>query len=886
MNKKIYLSPEQDLAANPNENVWVQANAGTGKTSVLVQRLLRIMFRTPELTNSGILCLTYTNAGAGEMRNRILSALRQWAMASDDELKDLLKGVSWNVAPDESDLSHAREIFFKYIDNPTILKIKTIHGFCEEILRRFPLEAGISPSWNLISDANQRVLQQEAFARLINTSNNENVINAFSHIVNRVSESYVDDLLKILNEQYKYFFNLNYIDKYRKYFIDTTRFFLNLDKPVNREKSKEKLIKIIQEASEDINGVKKPASYLIKIINFTKKYIENTIDFEEYKKAYLTDSGTKNYHVSKKSYLIEEQERVYQINQHNLAEVLFKDSISLFDLSAAFTKIYKELKKQKNLLDFDDLILYTKKLFSSPETMGWILSQLDTNLNQILIDEAQDTSPAQWDILRMLSGDFFSEGDASGLPRSLFVVGDTKQSIYGFQGADPKAFASSREEISKHIKQNLRTIQEIPLEQSFRSLEPILRTVDAFFGNSEISQITGFVNNSHKAFRQDKGGLVEIHKLMAKKESEETILDYIIKIADKIKSLIDDKQYLPRDIMVLVQRRNPFVSPLVKELKKRNIEVAGSDRIVLPEFPAIRDLLNLIRFCLDQTDDYSLCCVLKSPIFRLKEEEIFNICKIKNDENFARKKQNKSAILTTVFEVLETEQPEIYLKLKNIIGDAKSMGPYSFFSTLLNTDNVRKNMIAALGGQIIDPIEEFMTICLSYERTQPGTLRHFLKWFITGGSEIKRDMDSSSGVRIVTIHGSKGLEAPVIFLIDTIRTPEYEQIFPIPTENLPVIIQKESYNLPPAWLWAPKKKEESETRCVATDAFMKAKIAEYYRLLYVAMTRAKDRLYIYGYTAHKNPPELAWHTLLWRTLSNIPSAKTDEETIRITDDIK
>lgn len=886
MNKKIYLSPEQDLAANPNENVWVQANAGTGKTSVLVQRLLRIMFRTPELTNSGILCLTYTNAGAGEMRNRILSALRQWAMASDDELKDLLKGVSWNVAPDESDLSHAREIFFKYIDNPTILKIKTIHGFCEEILRRFPLEAGISPSWNLISDTNQRVLQQEAFTHLINTSNNENVINAFSHIVNRVSESYVDDLLKILNEQYKYFFNLNDIDKYRKYFIDTTRFFLNLDKPVNQEKSKEKLIKIIQEASEDINGVKKPASYLIKIINFTKKYIENTIDFEEYKKAYLTDSGTKNYYVSKKSYLTEEQERVYQINQHNLAEVLFKDSISLFDLSAAFTKIYKELKKQKNLLDFDDLILYTKKLFSSPETMGWILSQLDTNLNQILIDEAQDTSPAQWDILRMLSGDFFSEGDASGLPRSLFVVGDTKQSIYGFQGADPKAFASSREEISEHIKQNLRMIQEIPLEQSFRSLEPILRTVDAFFGNSEISQITGFVNNSHKAFRQDKGGLVEIHKLMAKKESEETTLDYIIKIADKIKSLIDDKQYLPRDIMVLVQRRNPFVSPLVKELKKRNIEVAGSDRIVLPEFPAIRDLLNLIRFCLDQTDDYSLCCVLKSPIFRLKEEEIFNICKIKNDENFARKKQNKNAILTTVFEVLETEQPEIYLKLKNIIGDAKSMGPYSFFSTLLNTDNVRKNMIAALGGQIIDPIEEFMTICLSYERTQPGTLRHFLKWFITGGSEIKRDMDSSSGVRIVTIHGSKGLEAPVIFLIDTIRTPEYEQIFPIPTENLPVIIQKESYNLPPAWLWAPKKKEESETRCVATDAFMKAKIAEYYRLLYVAMTRAKDRLYIYGYTAHKNPPELAWHTLLWRTLSNIPGAKTDEETIRITDDIK
>ena len=118
MTQKRTLSPNQDAAANPTENIWVQANAGTGKTSVLVQRLLRILFRTENLDDCGILCLTYTNAAAGEMRNRILSALRTWAMAPDDELAELLSGVASNIPPTPDDLAQARQIFFFYIDNP------------------------------------------------------------------------------------------------------------------------------------------------------------------------------------------------------------------------------------------------------------------------------------------------------------------------------------------------------------------------------------------------------------------------------------------------------------------------------------------------------------------------------------------------------------------------------------------------------------------------------------------------------------------------------------------------------------------------------------------------------------------------------------------------
>ncbi len=876
MTQKRTLSPEQDNAANPAENVWVQANAGTGKTSVLVQRLLRILFRTPDLNNCGILCLTYTNAAAGEMRNRILASLRKWAMASDDDLSNLLMGITINRTPDKNDILHAKQIFFFYIDNPDVLKIKTIHGFCEEILHRFPLEAGISPAWTLVSGAAQRTLLQDAFNILINSASSPIAVNAFNHIVGCVSEYYLDDLLKILSSLYKDFFLVESIYNYRKYFIDTTRNFLNLNSPKLPEPTTETLYKVIKNASDEQNSSKTPKKFLTEIINLTKQYIDKSIDFEKYKLAYLNKTdGQKNTNVASRDYLVAEQERVYQIDQRNMAEKLFDDTMAIFDLASEFAKIYANLKHARNLLDFEDLILYTRKLFSNPETMGWVLSQLNTHLTHILVDEAQDTGPLQWDILRLLVGDFFTDGDTKKTPHSIFVVGDTKQSIYGFQGADPRAFAASRDEIARQIHENMRTIHEVPLAQSFRSLAPILRAVDDFFGDDVVVKLTGFSNNAHKCFRHDNGGLVELHKLISKKTDDIDSVKYISVIADKIQELLDSGDFRPNDIMILVQNRIPFAPLMVRELKKRNIPVVGSDRIILPNFPAIRDLLNLARFCLNPSDDYSLCCVLKSPLFRLTERDIFNVCKIKNSASFAAKTSGKQ---TTVYDVLHNKMPDVYARLTKIMEWSKQLAPYSFFTNVLNDNNSRESMVAALGDQIIDPLEEFMTICLSYERTQTGTLYHFLKWFITGDSEIKRDMDASVGVRVVTVHGSKGLESRVVFLIDTTKTPDTENILPITPEILPG--QKMLNNTyPPVWLWASRA-DNGERREYAANALRKAQIAEYYRLLYVAMTRARDRLYIYGYSSNIRAPEVAWHTQLWRVLGK----SSTDDTIRITDD--
>lgn len=881
MAKKITLSPEQDIAANPAENVWVQANAGTGKTSVLVQRLLRILFRSENIDNCGILCLTYTKAAAGEMRNRILSELQNWAMLSDEELYELLNGVSLNKTITAKDIEHARNVFFKYIDNPELLKIKTIHGFCEEILRRFPLEAGISPSWSLVSDDTQRVLLQDAFSHLINSSNDTRINDAFSYIVGRIDETKVGALLSVLSDRYKDFFQVDDLVKYRKYFIDTTRNFLELDKPVQTEISDKKLEEILNYAEIETKSSKKPVQYLTNVINLTKQYIDKTIDFEKYKDAYLTQNGVPKKNISKKDYLVEEQQRVYLLNQHNLSTQIFNDTIAVFDLAASFAQIYKHIKSQRNLLDFEDLILYTRKLFSSPDIMGWVLSQLNIKLSHILVDEAQDTSPVQWDILRLLSGDFFTEGDTAEKQHSIFVVGDTKQSIYGFQGADPMAFDNSRTEISRQIQQSMRDIKEVPLVQSFRSMPQILYTVDTFFNNSTVKEQTGFINNTHKWVHSDNKAFVELHKLFDCQDENKNINDYIRLIADKIQQILGEKNFAPNDIMVLVQNREPMIPLLVKELKLRSIPVAGSDRIALPDFPAIRDLLNLVRFCINTCDDYSLCVVLKSPIFRLNEGDIFNICSIKNNKNKTKKQTEKNYLPVTIYEVLKETHPDIYERISKIINWSLEMGPYSFFSNVLNSDNTRESMIGALGNQIIDPIEEFLTICLAYERTQAGTLYHFLKWFITGGSVIKRDMDSAAGVRIVTVHSSKGLEAPIVFLIDTVRIPKRENVFPITPEMQPLNLRTIGKNLPPPWIWSPKI-DNSELREQAERALNKVRNAEYYRLLYVAMTRAIKRLYIYGFvTKNKSVHELSWHNQLWQVLSKDTKAIVTEETVRI-----
>jgi len=870
MSQKQIFSENQTIASDPTKNIWVQANAGTGKTTVLIQRLLRILFRNSiaQAKSSGILCLTYTNAAAGEMRNRILTQLGKWANVDDAELAKSLQELSICDNITDQDLLNARKIFFTYIDNPELLKIKTIHSFCEEILRRFPLEAGISPAWSLVSGSAQTVLLQNAFERMINTSfksdnKTKQTVDAFYKIIDIKSEYFLSDLQEKLVMHYKSFFQVDNPEQYRQYFINKVQEILNLKENAPKDTDAQQIQDIIQQAKQIQNGSKKPAQYIQNIIDLSTQYIENTINFDKYKNAYLTKDNSIIKNVLKYDVFTEEAERVYNYQQYLLNKSVFENTLALFDLSMDFADTYKQIKQEQNLLDFEDLILYTQKLFSKPDVMGWVLSQLDISISHILVDEAQDTGPQQWNILRMLAGDFFTDGDTQN-NRSIFVVGDTKQSIYGFQNADPKAFATSREAIAEQIKQNYRTIQEVSLDQSFRSVKPILDTVDFFFNNRDVIEISGFHNNTHKCIREEDKGFVELHNVSQYEATgSKKTKQYVQMIADKIKSITQDEKHSPNDIMVLLQKRKPFAEPLTTALKKYGINVAGSDRINLPSFSAIKDLLHLVRFCINNENDYSLCCLLKSPVYRLKEVDIFNICNIKKTEKN-----------TNIFTILQNVYPDIYDDLTDIVEQSKKLAPYSFFTYVLNKNDNRKKMISALGEQIIDPLEEFLTMCLAYERTQSGTLYHFLKWFITGDSEIKRDMNASDGVRIMTIHGSKGLASPIVFLIDTLTVPKNETML-----DINYLHNNQNYDL---WLW---KTANSDIIQSISDKIRQDEIAEYYRLLYVAMTRTCDKLYIYGCDSAQKQ-QICWHTQLWNVLSQIKEAKIDEDTIRITNDTK
>jgi ATP-dependent helicase/nuclease subunit A len=865
------FSKEQLEASNPSDNIWVQANAGTGKTKVLVHRLLRILFRNGQYDDklaSGILCLTYTNAAAGEMRNRVLDELHKWASATDEQLSELLESVSANNPPTAHDLELARKVFYIYIDNPNMLKIKTIHGFCEEILHRFPIEAGISPTWSLISGAPQTVLLDQAFNRMVKNSVNDisdvkNTMNAFYKIIDIRSEYFLNELRELLLAHYRSFFQVEDVSAYREYFINTIADVLNVKNPLDMSLDIKQLTTIINYAKQLEKASKKPAQYILNIINTTQQYIDNTINFEKYKELYLTKENEIAKKFLQDEVFKQEAFRVYEIQQYLLNKDIFQNTVALFDLSMNFANEYKKIKQEHNLLDFEDLILYTQKLFEKPDVMGWVLSQMDVSLSHILVDEAQDTSPGQWNILRALAGDFFAEGDTAN-NRSLFVVGDTKQSIYGFQNADPRAFAASRQAIADQIKNNYRTIKEVSLDQSFRSTKPILDTVDCFFDCPDIIKETDFYNNKHKCHRINAQGLVEIHNTFKCDETGTAKNKlYVNMLADKIEHLVRQENVIPKDIMILVQKRSAFVDLLSTALKKRGIDIAGNDRIKLPEFSAIKDMLHLIRFCTDNKNDYSLCCVLKSPFYKLKERDIFNICKIKNSD--------KSL---TVFDVLKDVYPDVYNDLSDMINQSKSLAPYSFFTYVLNKNNNRQKIISALGKHVIDPIEEFLTMCLAYERTQPGTLYHFLKWFITGDSEIKRDMDASQGVRIMTVHGSKGLGSKIVFLIDTLTFPKPNQIL-----NINHLHQNNKYDV---WLW------KTGTSAVLDPIIEKNKqddISEYYRLLYVAMTRAKDDLYIYGCDMDR-ANEMVWHKQLWNVFGSAKELFINEDTIRITNDTK
>jgi ATP-dependent helicase/nuclease subunit A len=557
---------------------------------------------------------------------------------------------------------------------------------------------------------------------------------------------------------------------------------------------------------------------------------------------------------------------------------LAEASAAVLALADAVQADYERRKQAEAVLDYDDLIVKTQNLLSRADAAAWVLYKIDGGIDHILVDEAQDTNPAQWSIIEALAAEFFAGAGASDKLRTLFAVGDEKQSIYSFQGANPARFG----EVGRAFRQRAEAMglvwHEVPLTLSFRSTEPILKAVDSVFGRAPAAEGLTWQAGAiiqHDAFRKGEAGLVELWEVEAEEKPDPTnafepwseepagarSVDALCKrIATVIKSWLDQGEPLPAkgrnvragDILILVRRRDPFTTPMIRELKRLGGAVAGADRMKLTDQLAVQDLIALADFLLMPEDDLALAVVLKSPLFGFDDDDLFTLAHGRNGSLWAalQSKANDDARFA-----------EAASRLSAWLARVDFLPPYEFFSELLGADaqRLRKAMLTRLGPEAAEAIDEFLDTALAYDREAAPSLQGFVNQLRAGDVEIKRDMHQErDDVRIMTVHGAKGLQAPIVFLPDTCMRPRLQgvRLYPMPRAGEP---PDEVCHL----IWPPAGHSKLSGIEDCKQLVERAEREEYHRLLYVAMTRAEDRLYVCGWEGlQKRETGAVWYDLI------------------------
>jgi ATP-dependent helicase/nuclease subunit A len=562
-----------------------------------------------------------------------------------------------------------------------------------------------------------------------------------------------------------------------------------------------------------------------------------------------------------------EAARVRRFDEARAALVVREASCALARLGERLLHEYDAAKRLRGVLDFDDLVSVALNLLRRPGVAPWVLFKLDGGIDHILIDEAQDTNPEQWQIVAALAEEFFAGEGARAAIRTVFAVGDMKQSIFSFQRADPQAFLDMRRHFRDRVNAARQDWLELPLEISFRSTEPVLAAVDAIFCRPEAHAGVALDGHDirHFAERSGHAGVVELWPAVCPTPAEEADGDELPlaykrvaepharlarAIAATVARWLADGERLeararglrPGDIMVLVRRRNEFVGELLRALKHHNVPVAGADRLVLTEQLAVRDLAALGRFLLLPEDDLNLAAVLKSPLFDIDEETLFDLCYARDREtlwNRLRTRTETSAELRSAAN-----------RLSAWLARADFVPPYELYAEILGCHGGRRALLHRLGPEAEDPVEEFLALALVYEHEHPPSLQGFLRWLTAAETEVKRDFAARprDEVRVLTVHGAKGLEAPVVFLPDTISVPDQRV----------ALLWSKPDELP---LWKPPGDHAASLYGAEKSAWRDRQLQEYRRLLYVGLTRAQDRLYICGWQTLKRPQDVCWHTL-------------------------
>ena len=878
-------SEAQFRAARPDASTWLAANAGSGKTKVLTDRVARLLLKGVQPQH--ILCLTYTKAAASEMQNRLFQRLGEWAMLGDDRLSAALDDLGAGDVARGEGLAQARTLFARAIETPGGLKIQTIHSFCSSLLRRFPLEAGVSPQFAEMEDRAATLLRAEIVEDIANGPE-AHLVEALAR---HVAGSDFDDLTAAICQRRAEFarpldragllklFDLT--EGFDAAALEALVFLGGEDELLSRtrdmlatggtndQKAAAKLAGIATPKMADLpvlesvflTGAGAKAPFTAKVGSFpTKKLQKDNPDLMDRLEPFML--------------------RVEDARAKRLALAAAQKSEDLHAFAAVFLPEYERRKQLRGWLDFDDLILKARLLLNDPAVAAWVLYRLDGGIDHILVDEAQDTSPVQWDVIEKLAQEFTSGiGARSDVERTIFVVGDKKQSIYSFQGADPDAFDRMQEEFGRRLAETGAALQNAALEFSFRSSAAILRLVDLVFKDSPRA---GFHKDAlHRAFKSDLPGRVDLWPAVEKLDEEEdrdwtdpvdrpgarhhTVI-LAERIAREIKRMIDDKVTIPEDgptrgtfqrrpvhagdFLILVQRRSELFSEIIRACKAARLPIAGADRLKVGAELAVKDIAALLSFLATPEDSLSLAAALKSPLFGWSEQMLFDL---------AHRRKGGSHLWAALRD-RATEYPETMEMIDDLRSQTDFLRPYDLIERILTRHRGRQRLLGRLGPEAEDGINALLSQALAYERTDIPSLTGFLVWMQTDDLEIKRQMGAAGDmIRVMSVHGSKGLEAPIVILPDTAKRKPPSDAEIIVAEGAP--------------LWRVPKDQMPAAMLTAREAAQEKQQNERLRLLYVALTRAEKWL-IVASAGELSKEGDSWYQMVERAL-NDGGAATD-----------
>lgn len=863
-------SERQVQAADPGLSTWLSANAGSGKTRVLTDRVARLLLEGTEPQH--ILCLTYTKAAAAEMQNRLFTRLGAWAMLPEDRLRDELRklGEDGPVGPDM--LAKARRLFARAIDAPGGLKIQTIHSFCAALLRRFPLEAGVSPAFTEIDDRAANLMRAEIVEELADGAD----VEAVDAVAGLMSGEDFPPLLSDLCRHSDAFSNpLSPAEAWSLFGLPPgygpaqvlSEVFLGGEAELIGA-----LVPLLAASTKnDVKAAAKLAATGLSAPDLsTLAALEGVFLTGEGAKAPFTAKigtfPTKGLAGGTAAPLMPALEalmrRVEAARERRVALAGAERACALHRFAAAFLPRYSARKARRGWLDFDDLITRAGALLSDRSVAQWVLYRLDGGIDHILVDEAQDTSPGQWAVIERIAEEFTAGEGSRARARTIFVVGDKKQSIYSFQGADLREFERMQAHFAAKFAAVRRPMQSLELQHSFRSSEAILRLVDLTM-DARVNRGLGG-QTTHIAFHEDKPGRVDLWPPVEKAADQEPehwydptdlineehhTLRLARRIAGEIRRMIDAGTRIvtkdgPRrmhegDVLILVQRRSPLFAEIIRACKAAGLAVAGADRLKLGAELAVKDLAALLSFLATPEDDLSLAAALRSPLFGWSEADLYALAQPRGPKEY----------LWAALRAKEKQNPETLAILSDLLERADYLRPYDLIERVLTRHDGRRRLLARLGPEAEDGIDELLAQALAFERSEVPSLTGFLVWLETDDVEVKRRLEGGGrAIRVMTVHGAKGLEAPVVILPDTAKSS------PQMREEVYVVGQGHA-------VWKTAKTESPAIIAAERAEMEERQRQERMRLLYVAMTRAESWLIVCA-AGDVGTGEDSWHGLI------------------------